>query len=646
MYNHQHENNSVLVTNLNALSEKNPELGLMIERDMPSGEFYISETPSTAPTLLYIPSTGNARYLHSPEDPVREACGLIKDRSFRGEDITVLFGFGLGYLPLAIRDRMHPEHVLVIVEASRDVLHKALSTISLSELLQDSRVHLLAADQKNQLRLTLDQYRLKILAGKVQKLVYPPCIDLAPESYKKMESWVESFIRFVHNYYFAIYKNEECSTENFFKNLSLLNSAAPVNCLEGIAKNRSVIVVAAGPSLDKNINTLQEANGKAIVIAVDSALKPLSTAGILPDIIVSVDPSEANLKKFHSIPNDIFDQIVPVFSFFVHYKIPRIFSKNRFFFNEPGDLNSWFLETTPPIVQFPKGNSVSHYAFSLAKFMSPLNIIFVGLDLSFPFMQAHSKHSDSWSLSPDINYVLTPDIHGGYVPTIPAFRDAITVLESQIAATNIPCIDATEGGALIEGTRIMSLTEVLDRFVSPSKNARIDFPRIWEQAEKIDSSRISGKVEEFITSAQKVRSLSKQGMDTISSLLKDIHAYGPKDSRVTQKIEDVNHLVEQIDAHKLYMALIRQRLDSIIINQYRTKFMGEREKNNKKRLLIQIDASREYFSRIHKATIILIRYGEKAVKPWLNPSCGYIEHRSGTFSVTKSNGELSISKTH
>lgn len=49
------------------------------------------------------------------------------------------------------------------------------------------------------------------------------------------------------------------------------------------------IVVAAGPSLNKNIKELKNAKGKSFIIAVDTAIKPLLRAGIIPDMYFIVD---------------------------------------------------------------------------------------------------------------------------------------------------------------------------------------------------------------------------------------------------------------------------------------------------------------------------------------------------------------------
>ena len=49
------------------------------------------------------------------------------------------------------------------------------------------------------------------------------------------------------------------------------------------------IVVSAGPSLNKNIVELRKAKNKAFIVAVDTAVKPLVKAGIIPDLYVVVD---------------------------------------------------------------------------------------------------------------------------------------------------------------------------------------------------------------------------------------------------------------------------------------------------------------------------------------------------------------------
>lgn len=67
----------------------------------------------------------------------------------------------------------------------------------------------------------------------------------------------------------------------------------------------TAIIVSAGPSLDKNVEDLKKAEGKAMIIAVDTALKTVLRAGVRPDLTICVDPRKEieflgmnNLKTF------------------------------------------------------------------------------------------------------------------------------------------------------------------------------------------------------------------------------------------------------------------------------------------------------------------------------------------------------------
>jgi hypothetical protein len=58
-----------------------------------------------------------------------------------------------------------------------------------------------------------------------------------------------------------------------------------------ILKDKKVLVVSAGPSLDKYIDWIEEHQDKFIIICVDVILRKLEKNNIVPDIVFSIDPS-------------------------------------------------------------------------------------------------------------------------------------------------------------------------------------------------------------------------------------------------------------------------------------------------------------------------------------------------------------------
>ena len=60
-------------------------------------------------------------------------------------------------------------------------------------------------------------------------------------------------------------------------------------------ENAVAILVAAGPSLDDNIDYLKELKGRAFILAVDSAIRMCEEHGIRPDAFVTIDPQKQDI---------------------------------------------------------------------------------------------------------------------------------------------------------------------------------------------------------------------------------------------------------------------------------------------------------------------------------------------------------------
>jgi SAM-dependent methyltransferase len=83
---------------------------------------------------------------------------------------------------------------------------------------------------------------------------------------------------------------------NSIQNLPAICSEGDVTALAGLFTGAPCIVVAAGPSLDRNLKAIKSAEGRALIVAVDTAVRPLLAAGIRPHLAVAVDPSEGNAR--------------------------------------------------------------------------------------------------------------------------------------------------------------------------------------------------------------------------------------------------------------------------------------------------------------------------------------------------------------
>lgn len=88
---------------------------------------------------------------------------------------------------------------------------------------------------------------------------------------------------------------------NTLTNAPAIGRESDVSALDGAARGRPVFVVAAGPSLDRNLAALARVRDRGVLVSVDTALAPLMHYGITPDIVISVDPSALNARHLRSV---------------------------------------------------------------------------------------------------------------------------------------------------------------------------------------------------------------------------------------------------------------------------------------------------------------------------------------------------------
>jgi hypothetical protein len=582
-------------SNLKVLETRAPELAGRLKNA--SSDFcQMLPAKNGQPTLFYLEPQKKAAYLHSPQDPLSEAKKMISGLDFNGEDMTVLLGFGLGYLPLEISKKMHPEHRLVVVEASLEILAAACRSVDLTALFNNPRIDIFLPDQLSSIWRVVEKEVFKILGGSVAKLIHPPSFELFQSSYTQVETEIEAFIRAHQDNFNALENHRALLLKNILGNLLAVAQAAPIDALFKKAAGRPALVVAAGPSLDKNIALIKKVGQNFWVLAVDTALKPLLAAGIYPDLVVAVDPNQINYTKFDGIKPHVFKQIPIVFSPLLFPDIPPLF-KNRFVFGEPHCFGQWALSLRPPAAELPYAFTVAQHAFYLARQMGADPIVYAGLDLAFAPDGDHAQNSAiKWEIDPNAaDLPRVPGLNGQLVPTCGGFIHMITLFEREIATTAATCIDATEGGALIRGTKVMTLKEVISRFAKPF-NDNATAAEIT--SDRTDYSRFTGGLKWLLKEAMAMQSDSVSAL----SLHKRLAGVSPKDPQNRDEIAailaDINRVADRIDGRKQFLAVIKDFMGAVMIDQYKSRFQLERENDPGEKQKLQTQSSYIFLDRL------------------------------------------------
>ena len=260
-----------------------------------------------------------------------------------------------------------------------------------------------------------------------------------------------------------------------------------------------MVIVAPGPSLANNVEQLRGLRGRAIVTAFSHSLKPVLAAGVVPDLVVTVDPQDV---RYHFAGCDL-SQICAVNAATVHPALFELPAQRFLTLSANCAIDDWIFNGCGEDAMVAGGGSVATSAFSLALRWRCDPIVFVGLDLSFPggayYVSTSSDGAaraevdargvmrvEGWSsgfhamkaaggpAAPTERAVELPGWSGGVVPSSFMFslfhrwfvgrlrelREA-----SEVSGVAPPAVfNCTEGGAFIDGMTHVPLAEVIARF--------------------------------------------------------------------------------------------------------------------------------------------------------------------------------------
>ncbi|GFI31613.1 hypothetical protein IMSAGC013_03010 [Lachnospiraceae bacterium] len=297
-------------------------------------------------------------------------------------------------------------------------------------------------------------------------------------------------------------------------------------------------VVSAGPSLNKNIKELRRAKNKSFIIAVDTAVKPLLQEGIVPDMFATLD----GIKPLELVETEQAKELPLLTMVTSASAILDYHTGKKFFFDEGYIYVRKLFEMNGKRLEgFPIGGSVATLAFTLACHLGFRKIIFVGQDLAYTDNKSHADGTFQDAM-PEENTEKFIRVPGNYEKEVPTLKNLNgyrkwfgEYIEWWTKGRETTFINATEGGARIEGTKLMTLAEVIDRECVKE----VDIPSCIERLEPVFDEEEQKKISAFFQDTPKqvhgIVSLAREGKKLYQRLDK-LCKKGNMDKRAYLKI--------------------------------------------------------------------------------------------------------------
>jgi hypothetical protein len=187
---------------------------------------------------------------------------------------------------------------------------------------------------------------------------------------------------------------------NTLRNAPSLATESDAGALTGLYEGTPVVIAAAGPSLNRNIEELRPYRDRAVLVAVDTALRPFLAAGLRPDFVVSVDPAPANACHLAGLPPC--DETALVAEASVQRATLEAFAGRTFLFRVAEHHPwPWLHASGVDVGKLRAWGSVLVTAFDLGVRLGGDPLIIVGADLAYTDGQPYCRgtvYEEDWAV--------------------------------------------------------------------------------------------------------------------------------------------------------------------------------------------------------------------------------------------------------
>ncbi|TDX58903.1 motility associated factor glycosyltransferase family protein [Orenia marismortui] len=503
--------------------------------------------------------------LHSKYNPIQEAERIVDKINLDGLNSVIVLGFGLGYHILSLFNRIKDKGIkLFIVENDPALFKEALKYHDFSDIFNYDEFYLFLKPNIKKYELyNFINENVDIIFENIEILSLPSVFKYNRDYYNlALEEIKESIYKIEVNRYTTLKLGKNWD-KYFLENIDLTVNECGIDNLKNLAKEQPVIIVSAGPSLNKNMMDLKAAKGKALIIAVNTALKPLLRKKIIPDIVITIEESKdledhlSNLDQIEGITSEMIEDMVLVFDPRVYPDVLRDWPGHLMVASL--DFDSYIMNWLEKFMEYKgrifSGGSVAHAALAFSYHIGADPIILVGQDLAFSETRTHVDGAPGKGsfiedkLKNPKQYLQIEGINGEKLWTRIDYYRYLQYFNRMLkfADKNRTFIDATEGGARIEETEVMSLKKSIAKYCIEKSNINT---KILDKIKSFKPQWGEGlllEIRNIIDNISSIKDLARKGLEVVDQLI-DALSSGEQDEvdRLNLKLENLNKRITQL----------------------------------------------------------------------------------------------------
>lgn len=501
----------------------------------------------------YFEEGGQYYLLHSIQEK-EEAEYLIKEIEKSRDYLLVVYGIGNLVLLEKLIEVTSEHTKILIIEENIHIFRYCMYYKRLEEIFKSKKVCFTVGEQQCfdvMVRICV-QNEWNNLVHNTKVITTPAYQVYRAELKRKIKQLNKELATSVHVLGNSTEDQMNGVTNNYL-NVDACIKTNSIKEIEGKYKGVPGIVVASGPSLDKNIHLLKEAQGKAVIVACDASYQQCLKQGVKPDAIASIERDIPTYEYFYK--GKSFDKdLVFVGPGLVWPDILKEFPGKTILMAKTSDgADGWWMKHFDNMEFVVMGMSCANVAHAVLEQAGCDPIILIGQDLAYTddkqhSDEAHAAFEDDNTIDDQKEYLWTEDIYGNKVKTTTVFNLFREYFERRAEDNKGTLVDATEGGAKIKGSKIMTFREAIDQYCTGVKEKNMN-----EYLEDIpwDDQNAIAKYEEIMESAKEFVHVIEELEGNMQAHVRKIKKYDGFDFLHASKEELVQCVLDMQEGNNL-----------------------------------------------------------------------------------------------
>lgn len=409
-----------------------------------AGRIYRLEPTASGLLTLSISDEMGTYYMHGNDNPYSSA----KLMSMQYYDVKaekyVVFGLGLGYHVLALCKACHGLVPIEVYETDEVIIELSRRTVDLSEY--EGKCLTIIGDPG------LEKFSLAASSGTLM-IHYPSIRNIKNDILRDRMNQLFVQDSSIRNQIGEMLANFRYNAANIPDSVDLIKPAVA---------GKDVILVAAGPSLDRNIDVLKRlCDSDKCIICVGTAFRKLMNAGIKPDYVAFLDSSERLRAQIRGLE----EVYVPaLMASTATMSITRDYAGKKYIICQKGMDEAEFLASKKGYELYESGGSVATLIMDIAVHLGARRTICVGLDLAYTDSKYHADGAGRSNTIESLDGLLKVKASDGTIlyttQAMNMYREWFEEYIKRHENCKTEFINATEGGVKISGMKEMALEDI------------------------------------------------------------------------------------------------------------------------------------------------------------------------------------------